>query len=153
MGPSDLTGDNCEGPIAPALPFEPVGMDKHGMGDAAPFAHKPGASLQRNRWNGLLRVACLRGDVQAFQLAQDRFGEASERRRLELVGDSAHQEITGQPHRWRRPMQPPPLAAQLEDCQLRESRERLCDIDRRFSISANAPCFDAIAANTIIELR
>jgi len=49
MGPSDLTGDNCEGPIALAGPFEPVGMDKHGMGDAAPFTHKPGASLQRNR--------------------------------------------------------------------------------------------------------
>ena len=38
MGPSDLTGDNREGPIAPAVPFEPVGMDKHGIGDAAPFA-------------------------------------------------------------------------------------------------------------------
>jgi hypothetical protein len=37
MGPSDLTGDNCEGPIAPAAPFEPVGMDKHGMGNAAPL--------------------------------------------------------------------------------------------------------------------
>ena len=45
MGPSNLTGDNCEGPIAPAVPFEPVGMDKHGMGDAAPFAHQPRASL------------------------------------------------------------------------------------------------------------
>ena len=41
MGPSDLKGDNCKRPIAPAVPFEPVGMDKHGMGDAAPFAHEP----------------------------------------------------------------------------------------------------------------
>src|ERR1700736_5706230 len=53
MRPSDLTGDNCEGPIAPAVPFEPVGMDKHRMGDAAPFAHKPRAGLQRNRPCGL----------------------------------------------------------------------------------------------------
>jgi hypothetical protein len=53
MGPSDLTGDNCEGPIAPAAPFEPAGMDKHGIGDAAPFAHKPRAGLQRNRRCGL----------------------------------------------------------------------------------------------------
>jgi hypothetical protein len=29
-------------------------------------------------------------------------------------------------------MKPPPLAAQLEDGHLREPRERLCDIDRRF---------------------
>jgi hypothetical protein len=29
-------------------------------------------------------------------------------------------------------MKPPPLAAQLEDSQPREPRERLCDIDRRF---------------------
>src|ERR1700736_3751351 len=28
--------------------------------------------------------------------------------------------------------EPPPLAAQLEDGQLREPHERLCDIDRRF---------------------
>jgi hypothetical protein len=79
MGPRNLTGDNCEGPIAPAIPFEPIGMDKHGMGDAAPFAHKPRACLQRNRRCGLLRVTCLRGEVQAFQLAQDRLGEAAER--------------------------------------------------------------------------
>ena len=83
MGPSDLTGDNCEGPIAPAAPFEPVGMDKHGMGDAAPFAHKPRARLQRSRRCGLLRVVC-RVEVQAFQLADDRFGEAAERPLLEL---------------------------------------------------------------------
>jgi hypothetical protein len=35
-------------------------------------------------------------------------------------------------HRRRHPMKPPPLPAQLEDGQLREPRERLCDIDRRF---------------------
>src|SRR3984893_8642653 len=93
MGPSDLTGDNCEGPIAPAVPFEPAGMDKHGIGDAAPFAHKPRAGLQRNRRCGLLRVACLRVEVQAFQLADDRFGETAERPLLEFVGDSAQQEI------------------------------------------------------------
>ena len=29
-------------------------------------------------------------------------------------------------------MKPPPLPAQLEDGELREPRERLCDIDRRF---------------------
>jgi hypothetical protein len=29
-------------------------------------------------------------------------------------------------------MKPPPLPAQLEDGQLREPCERLCDIDRRF---------------------
>ena len=58
MGPGDLAGDNCEGPIAPAVPFEAVGMDKHGVGDAAPFAHKPRAGLQRNRRCGLSRIAC-----------------------------------------------------------------------------------------------
>jgi hypothetical protein len=35
-------------------------------------------------------------------------------------------------HWRRRPVKPPPLAAQLEDGQLGEPRERLCDIDRRF---------------------
>jgi hypothetical protein len=84
-GPRDLTGDDCEGPMAPAVPFEPVGMDKHGMGDAAPFAHKPRTGRQRNRPCRLLRVACLRVEVQA-QLAQDRFGEAAERPLLEFVG-------------------------------------------------------------------
>jgi hypothetical protein len=70
MGPRHLTGDKCEGPIAPAVPFEPVRLDKHGMGDAAPFAHRPRAGLQRNRRCGLLRVACLRVEVQASQLSQ-----------------------------------------------------------------------------------
>jgi hypothetical protein len=41
--------------------------------------------------------------------------KAAERPLLEFVGDSAHQEITGQPHGRRCPMQPPPLAAQFED--------------------------------------
>ena len=36
MGPGDLAGDKRQGPIAPAVPFEPVGMDQHGMGDAPP---------------------------------------------------------------------------------------------------------------------
>jgi hypothetical protein len=68
MGPSNLTGDNCEGPIAPAVPFKPVGMDKHGMGDVAPFTHKPRADLQRNRRCGLLRVACLRSRFRRSSL-------------------------------------------------------------------------------------
>jgi DNA polymerase IV len=79
MGPSNLMGDNCEGPIALAVPFEPV-------------AHKPRAGL-RNRRCGLLRAACLRDEVQAFELAQDRFGKAAKRPLLEFVGDCAHQEI------------------------------------------------------------
>jgi hypothetical protein len=40
------------------------------------------------RSNGLLRVACLRVEVQAFQLAHDRFGEAAERPLLEFVVES-----------------------------------------------------------------
>jgi hypothetical protein len=28
MGPGNLTGDDCEGPIAPAVPLESVRMDK-----------------------------------------------------------------------------------------------------------------------------
>ena len=98
---------------------------------AAPFAHKPRAGLQRNRPCGLLRVACLRVEVQAFQLAHDRFGEAAERPLLEFVGDPTHQEITGQPHGRRRPMQPPPLAAQFEDRRGGKPRQRLRDINRR----------------------
>src|SRR5208337_1917624 len=58
MGARDLARGNCEGPIAPAVPFEPVGMDKHGMGDAAPFPHKARARLQRNWRPGLARAAC-----------------------------------------------------------------------------------------------
>jgi len=57
MGPRNLTGDKCEGPIAPAVSFEPIGMDEHGMGDAVPFAHKPRAGLQRNQGCGLLPAA------------------------------------------------------------------------------------------------
>jgi hypothetical protein len=72
------------------------------------------ASLQRNR-RGLARAARLRFNIHAFQLAQERFGEAAEQPLLEFVGDAAHQEIAGEPHGRRRPMQPPPLAAQFED--------------------------------------
>jgi hypothetical protein len=32
MGPGNLAGGNCEGPKAPAVPFDPLGMDKHGVG-------------------------------------------------------------------------------------------------------------------------
>src|SRR5271166_4318927 len=141
MGPSNLTRDNGEGPIAPAMPFEPVGMDKHGMGDAPPFPHKARASLQRNWRRRLARVACLRVEFQALQLAQDRFGEAAERPLLEFVGDPTDQEVAGKPHRRRRPMQPPPLATQLEDRQRREPLERLCSVDRRFGHLSDPAAF------------
>ena len=39
MGSGDLAGDKRQGRVAPARPFEPVGVDQNGMGDAAPFAH------------------------------------------------------------------------------------------------------------------
>ena len=48
------------------------------------------------------------------------------------LNDPSGQEFAGEPHRRRHTMKPPPLAAQLEDGQLREPRECLCDIDRRF---------------------
>src|ERR1700730_270297 len=84
-GAGDLSCDHGEGTVALTAPLDTVGMDKHGIGDAAPFAHKPRARLQRKRRCGLLRVACLRVEVQAFQLADDRFGEAAERPLLEFV--------------------------------------------------------------------
>src|ERR1700730_15942467 len=64
-------------------------MDKHGIGDAAPFEHKPRAG---EIGRALFRVACLQVEVQAFELAHDRLGKAAERPLLEFVGDSAHQE-------------------------------------------------------------
>jgi hypothetical protein len=70
------------------------------------IARLPG-EYRVNFRNRLLRVACLRVEVKAFQLAHDRFGEAAERPLLEFVGDSAHREITGQPHGRRCPMQFP----------------------------------------------
>src|SRR5580693_6309482 len=51
---------------------------------------------------------------------------------LKLVSNSSDQEVAGEPHRRRHPMKPPPLTSQLEDGQLQEPRERLCDIDRCF---------------------
>ena len=51
---------------------------------------------------------------------------------MKLVSNSSDQEVAGEPHRRRHAMKPPPLPAQLEDGQLREPHERLCDIDRRF---------------------
>src|SRR5438046_1859244 len=83
MGPGN---DNCEGPIAAAVPFEPLRLDKHGVGHTAPFAHKPRASLQGYHRCKLMPVACLRVEIQAFQLAQDRLGEAAKRPLLKFVG-------------------------------------------------------------------
>ena len=45
MGAGDFAGDDCQRPIALSVPFDAVGMDKHAMGHAAPFAHKPRAGF------------------------------------------------------------------------------------------------------------
>src|SRR5271166_1311271 len=141
MSAGNLPRDHGERGVAPTAPFETIVADKHGMGDASPFAHEPGAGLQRNWWCGLAHVAFLGFLVQVLQLAQDRFGEAAERPLLEFVADSAHQEITRQPHGRRRPMEPPPFAAQLEDRQRREPLERLCNVDRRFGHLSDPAAF------------
>jgi hypothetical protein len=99
MGSGDLMGYDRKGPIASAVPFEPLPLDKHGMSHTAPFAHEPRSRLQGNR-RGLVRAPRLRFNTHAFQLPQDRFGEAAERPLLEFVVDAAHQEIAGEPHGW-----------------------------------------------------
>jgi hypothetical protein len=53
-------GDDGEGPVATAVPFEPLRLDKHGMSHTAPFAYKPCPGLQRDR-RGLVRAVCLTG--------------------------------------------------------------------------------------------
>ena len=131
-------------------PFEPVGMDQHGMGDVAPFAHEPRAGLQRNRRRGPSRLACLRIEVQALQLAHDRLGEAAVGVLLKPISDRSGQEIAGEAHRRRRPMQPAPLDAQLEEGHLREPREGPATSTAALFMSATAPGFDAVAAEAII---
>ena len=88
--------------------------------------------LKRDRRRGFSRAAAQRIGGGLLQLPCGGRGEAAIRPLLKLVSDPSDQEIAGEPHRRRHPMKPPPLAAQLEDGQLREPRERLCDIDRRF---------------------
>ena len=129
MGPGDLAGDNCKRGIALVVPFEAVGMDQHGVGDAAPFAHKPRAGLNRNRRSRLSRIALRR--PLAIQLAHYRLGEAAKRPLLEFVCDAARQQIAGQSHRRRRSIKPSPLATQFEDRQFGEPHELRRDIDRR----------------------
>src|ERR1700680_252892 len=94
-----------------------------------------------------------RVEVQAFQFADDRFGEAAERPLLELVGDCAHQEITGQPHGRRRPMQPPPLAAQFEDRRGgKPCSDSTISIDD-LAMSATATRLDAVTAVVACRFR
>ena len=81
---------------------------------------------------GVSRAAARRIGTGLLQLPCGGRGEAAVRPLLKLVTDPSDQEVAGEPHRRRHAMKPPPLPAQLEDGQLREPRERLCDIDRRF---------------------
>src|ERR1700737_2511174 len=67
-----------------------------------------------------------------LQLPGGGHGEAAIRPLLKLVSDPSGQEVAGEPHWRRHAMKPPPLPAQLENGHLREPRERICDIDRRF---------------------
>src|SRR5580693_2779417 len=93
-----------------------------------------------NRVPGFSEIGCVglaaprlgRTRGGSLQLPGGGRGEAAIRPLLKLVSNSSDQEVAGEPHRRRHPMKPPPLPAQLEECELREPRERLCDIDRRF---------------------
>src|SRR5580704_4103214 len=107
-------------------------MDEDHMGDPAPLPHEPRAGPQGDRLRGIGGAAARRTGGGLLQLPDGSLREAAIRPLLKLVSDPSDQEVAGEPHRRRRPMKPPPLAAQLEDGHLRESLERLCDIDRRF---------------------
>ena len=78
QGPRDLTGDHGEGGVAQAAPFDPVGMDEHGMGDPAPFPHEPRAGFNEIGGAGFARRLIGRVKVQPLQLPEDRFGEAAD---------------------------------------------------------------------------
>jgi hypothetical protein len=133
-------------------------MTRHPL--TAPFTYKPRPRLQENR-RGLVRAPRLRFNIPAFQLAQDRIGEAAEPPLLEFIGDAAHQEIAGEPHRRRRPMQPPPLATQFEDRRGGQPRQLLREIDRRLlhvsgraaslGLTAEAGASTALADRELIE--
>jgi hypothetical protein len=72
VGAGYLTSDDREGPIAPAVPFDPVRMDKHGVGSrhairapaACPASEKSALPAYKHR-SSLLRYS-------ALQRAQDR---------------------------------------------------------------------------------
>ena len=81
---------------------------------------------------GFNRAAAQRVGASSLQIPCGGRGEATIRPLLKLVTDPSGQEVAGEPHRRRHAMKPPPLPAQLEDGQLREPRERLCNIDRCF---------------------
>ena len=109
------------------------------MGDPAPLPHEPRAWPQGDRLYGFGRAAALRIGIGVLQLPCGGQGKAAVRPLLKLVSDPSGQEVAREPHRRRHPMKPPPLPAQLEDGQRRESRELLCDVDCRFvHVSARA---------------
>ena len=88
--------------------------------------------FKRDRRRGFNRAAAQRVGASSLQLPCGGRGEAAIRPLLKLVTDPSGQELAGEPHRRRHPVNPPPLPAQLEDGHLREPHERLCDIDRPF---------------------
>ena len=130
-GAGDLSRDHGEGAVALTAPLDPIGMDEDRVGDPAPLPHEPRARPQGDRRRGFSRAAARRTGGGLLQLPGGGLREAAIRPLLKLVSDPSDQEVAGEPHRRRHAMKPPPLPAQLEDGQLREPHERLCDIDRR----------------------
>jgi hypothetical protein len=96
MSAGDQTGDPGQRAMALAGVVEPVFEDGHGMDAATPFAHQPGAGLERDPW--------VEGAPFADQL--DRLGHSAQpapgsraepalRPLLHPIGDRPHQ-------RWQR---------------------------------------------------
>jgi hypothetical protein len=102
------------------------------VGDPPPLPRQPRARLQRDRRRGYGRAEPPRIGGDLLQLACDGLGETAIGPLLKLMRDPSDQQVAVEAHRRRQSMQPPPFLAQLEDRQLREPRERLCAIDRRF---------------------
>jgi hypothetical protein len=100
------------------------------VGDPVPLPHEPRAGPQGERRRGFGRAAARRTGGGLLQLPGGGLREAAVRPLLKLINDPSDQEVVGEPHRRRHAK--PPLAAQLEDGQRREPRERLSDIDRPF---------------------
>jgi hypothetical protein len=104
---------------------EPVFEDGHGMDPATPFAHQPGAGLERDPW--------VEGAPFADQL--DRLGHSAQpapgsraepalRPLLHPMGDRPHQQIPAQPG-WRlAAMQPPPADPHI----MYRQRFQCCDL-------------------------
>ena len=112
MRARDALGDSGQGTIGLSVVIEAAFRRGDDMGAASPFAHQPCAGAHLGAVVGGDPTGLGEGLGQDPKPPPRRLGEPSVDLFLELIGDSAHQQVTAESPGRGRPVMAPPCIAQ-----------------------------------------